>query len=169
MSWPELSSGSSTPRAPGQGDRSVPITRFRRLGKMMVGEISFPIAADRDIVALRQSVRELAVRLGFSAPDQISVVTAVSELAHNILDQASKGELILSAVKSRDGVKLGLQAVARDKGSGIFDPKAMDGKGPLPPGSPGHRLPTARRVVDEFEIVGVPGEGSTITIRKWPR
>ncbi|HZN63086.1 MAG TPA: ATP-binding protein [Planctomycetota bacterium] len=145
------------------------MSRLRRLADLMAKEVSFPIAADRDIVTLRQHVRELAVRLGFSSPDQISVVTAVSELAHNILDQASKGEMLLCAVKSKDGRKLGLQAVARDKGSGVHDPKTLSVHGPGPQGSPDYRLPTARRVVDEFEIVGVPGEGTTVTIRKWPR
>ena len=41
------------------------------------------VQSAEDVVAIRQSVRQRAVELGFSLVDQTKIVTAASELARN--------------------------------------------------------------------------------------
>lgn len=136
----------------------------------MLRETKFAIESDRDTVPIRRRVRELASRLGFSASEQISVVTAISELAHSILDEAGRGELVISVIRARHDGRMGIQAVARNHGPANPEARAAaqdaHGTGEKPPTT---RLPSMKRIVDEFETSGSPGDGSTITIRKWPR
>src|SRR6478752_1728158 len=56
------------------------------------------IAADDDIVRVRQRVRDWAVSLGFSLVDQTKLVTAASELARNTLIYGRGGTLTLETV-----------------------------------------------------------------------
>jgi serine/threonine-protein kinase RsbT len=127
--------------------------------------VVIPIASATDVVTARQRGRELAARLGFSASDQTVIATAISELARNILDYARTGQIEV-AVAHR-GSRTGLAVVALDTGPGIADiARAMqDGY------STGHGLglglPGVKRLMDEFAIVSAPGQGTTVTVRKW--
>jgi serine/threonine-protein kinase RsbT len=136
----------------------------------MLRETKFAIESDRDTVPIRRRVRELAAHLGFSASEQISVVTAISELAHSILDEAGRGELVVSVIRAKNDGKMGIQAVIRNHGPANPEARlaAQDAHGTGEKHST-TRLPSMRRIVDEFESSGTPGNGSTITIRKWPR
>jgi serine/threonine-protein kinase RsbT len=55
------------------------------------------------------------VALGFSVVGQTRVMTAVSELARNIVQYAGEGEIELSPTSQPPGVEI----VARDRGPGI--------------------------------------------------
>jgi len=140
-----------------------------RQAESMLRETTFAIESDRDIVTLRRRGRELAARLGFSASEQISVVTAISELAHNILEGTGRGELVVSAVRSKSDSRMGIQAVARENGPANPGARVATQDADSIGGSHGNRLPSMRRIVDEFEISDTPGVGTIITIRKWPR
>ncbi|MGH2690993.1 MAG: ATP-binding protein, partial [Actinomycetota bacterium] len=78
-----------------------------------------PIAADGDVLAARHWARELATELGLSRTEVVLVVTAVSEIARNIVNYAGSGEMSLGA--ARDGEKIGVMVIARDQGPGIPD------------------------------------------------
>jgi anti-sigma regulatory factor (Ser/Thr protein kinase) len=126
----------------------------------MKSAVTFAIQSDRDIGTIRTSVRSLASRLGFLSTAQISIVTAVSELGHNILESGG-GELILEAVGQASG-KQGIQAMGTIRRAAPVDPSDGDA------GEPAQRLSGARRIVDEFEISDAPdGAGTTVTLRKW--
>jgi serine/threonine-protein kinase RsbT len=139
----------------------------RRDAGPMADELTIAIESERDIVTARRRGRELAARLGFSATDQISIATAVSDLSRNLLERAQGGEILLSSIRGRGDDRVGIQAVARDKGPAgpniLLELKR-------PPSSAGDlllRLSTTRRTMDEFEINSGPRNGTAITIRKW--
>lgn len=138
------------------------------MGASTVGdEVRCLIAADVDVVQARQTGRELAAELGFSAGDQTVVAAAISEIARNILMYAKRGEVRFTKVL--DGTQQGLIVIAEDDGPGIRDiPRAMQ-DGYSTSGGLGLGMPGARRLMDEFEVVSAPGQGTRITMRKWKR
>ena len=127
--------------------------------------IALAIAADTDVVAARQRVRTLAREAGFSEGDQTVIAAAVSEIARNIVNYARKGEIEFSVV--HDGDRSAVVVVARDHGPGIRDVTLALQDGYSTSGGLGLGLPGARRLMDEFELVSAPGNGTTVTMRKW--
>jgi serine/threonine-protein kinase RsbT len=131
----------------------------------MADVVQVTIRSDTDIVMVRQRARILAKEMGFSASDLTLIVTALSELARNIVEYAQQGEIILSQVEQ--GKNRGLAIIARDNGPGIADiERAMQdgfstGKGL------GLGLPGTKRLMDEFEITSCLGQGTTIKATKW--
>ncbi len=130
-------------------------------------DLRIPIASDTDVVTARQRGRELAAECGFGSGDQTVIMAAISEIARNILNYAKRGEVILSV--HLDGERSGLMVVARDQGPGIADLSRAMQDGFSTSGGLGLGLPGARRLMDEFDIVSKPGEGTTVTMRKWSR
>jgi serine/threonine-protein kinase RsbT len=138
------------------------------MGASTVGdELRCLIAADTDVVQARQTGRELAAELGFSAGDQTVIAAAISEIARNILMYAKRGEVRFTKVA--DGTRPGLIVVAEDDGPGIRDVSRAMQDGYSTSGGLGLGLPGARRLMDEFEVVSAPGQGTRITMRKWKR
>jgi serine/threonine-protein kinase RsbT len=131
----------------------------------MAGETRLFVAADTDIVAARQTGRELAAELGFSVTDLTLIATAISEVARNITTYAGHGEIILELV-NEDG-RHGLRVVARDEGPGIRDIERALEDGYSTARGMGLGLPGARRLMDDFEIWSEPGRGTTVTMCKW--
>lgn len=131
----------------------------------MAPETIIAIATDSDIVAARQSGRQLALKLGFSSPEATLVATAISEVARNIVNYARSGEIILST--DERGGRRGLVVIARDRGPGIADIERAMQDGYTTGKGLGLGLPGARRMMGEFEIESRVGEGTTITMRKW--
>jgi serine/threonine-protein kinase RsbT len=128
-------------------------------------ETKVPINSDADIVVARQKGRELSVHLGFSPTDSTLIATAISELARNIVLYAKHGEIIVVAVQNAS--RHGIAVVARDNGPGIPNiEQAMQG-GYSTSRSLGLGLPGVKRLMDQFEIVSILGEGTTVTVRKW--
>lgn len=135
----------------------------------MVDGATIRILSDADIVLARQRGRALAGKLGFSATDQITIATAISELARNIVEYATHGEIIVCVVETRRNGSPGLQVTARDDGPGIPDVALAMRDGYSTSRGLGLGLPGTRRLVDEFDISSAPGKGTTVTVRKWPR
>jgi serine/threonine-protein kinase RsbT len=133
----------------------------------MSDELAITIASDVDVVSARQHGRELAAEVGFSAGDQTVIAAAISEIARNILNYARRGEITFRTVL--DGDRSGIIIVASDQGPGIPDvPRAMQ-DGYSTSGGLGLGLPGARRLMDDFEVVSAPRQGTTITMKKWKR
>ena len=138
------------------------------MGASTVGdELRCLIAADTDVVQARQAGRELAAEVGFSAGDQTVIAAAISEIARNILMYAKRGEVRFTKVV--DGTRQGLIVVAEDDGPGIRDVSRAMQDGYSTSGGLGLGLPGARRLMDDFEVVSAPGQGTRITMRKWKR
>lgn len=138
------------------------------MGASTVGdELRCLIAADVDVVQARQTGRELAGEIGFSAGDQTVIAAAISEIARNILMYAKRGEVRFTKVI--DGTRQGLIVLAQDDGPGIRDVSRAMQDGYSTSGGLGLGLPGARRLMDEFEVVSSPGQGTRITMSKWKR
>jgi serine/threonine-protein kinase RsbT len=130
-------------------------------------ELRVPISSDQDIVTARQEGRRLASQLGFSSSDLTVIAAAISEVARNIVEYASRGAVHIRLVEK--GGRRGITVVAEDEGPGIPDVALAMQDGFSTSGSLGLGLPGARRLMDEFELRSEPGRGTTVTMRKWTR
>ena len=126
---------------------------------------SLPLQSEQDIVLARQTVRRLTQEIGFGLVDQTKLVTATSELARNALVYGLGGTMVCELLA--EGARKGLRLQFIDQGPGIADlAQAMtdgwtSGKGM------GLGLSGAKRLVSDFSIESVSGQGTTVTIARW--
>ncbi|MFA5110056.1 MAG: anti-sigma regulatory factor [Desulfobaccales bacterium] len=123
------------------------------------------ILSGNDVILARQSAREIARELGFSAMDQTRIATATAELSRNVYQYAGEGTVTIHRV-TLDGA-LGLEIVFEDRGPGIPDLERALGDDFGSGTARGQGLPGSRRLMDEFAIDSQVGVGTRITIRKW--
>jgi serine/threonine-protein kinase RsbT len=128
-------------------------------------EIRVTISSDQDIVLARQKGRSLALELGFSSGDATLIATAISELARNIVSYARNGQVILKDIQGSN--RVGIAVTAIDDGPGIPDVGQALRDGFSTSGSLGLGLPGVKRLMDEFEIVSKPGQGTKVGVKKW--
>ena len=128
-------------------------------------ELRLSIAADVDVVEARQQGRALAAVAGFSSGEQTVIAAAISEIARNILMYAKRGEVTLSQNGDRQGVVI----IAVDQGPGIPDIERAMQYGYSTSHGVGAGLPGAKRLMDEFDLKSVPGQGTTVIMKKWRR
>ena len=122
------------------------------------------LVSDRDVVLARRRVREEAARLGFSVVDQTKIVTAASELARNAIVHGGGGTVTIEAFDSNGRHKL--QLTVEDAGPGIADVALALTDGYSSGKGLGLGLSGSRRLVDEFELVTSPGEGTRVRIAR---
>jgi serine/threonine-protein kinase RsbT len=123
------------------------------------------IRSSADVVAVRQSARALAERVGFSLVDQTKLVTAASELARNTIDYGGGGSVRLELVEN--GVRRGVRLTFEDQGPGISDITMALKDGYTTGGGLGLGLGGARRLVNDFNIESSPGSGTRVMIARW--
>ena len=128
-------------------------------------EARLPIRSDMDLAWVRQHVRQAATRVGFGLVDQTKLVTAASELARNTVVYGGGGGMRMEQIQ--EGIRLGLRLTFEDQGPGIPDVERALQDGYTTGGGLGLGLGGARRLVNEFAIHSVPGEGTRITVIKW--
>jgi serine/threonine-protein kinase RsbT len=126
---------------------------------------SFPVRSSDDVVNIRRHVRSWAIEEGFSLVDQTKLVTAASELARNMLNYASGGDVKIEALFN--GMRRGLRITFEDHGPGIPDIDLAMKDGYTTGGGLGLGLSGAKRLSNEFEIISRPGEGTRVTIVRW--
>lgn len=143
------------------------MTSLQRLVPQATPAATQPIAADSDVVRVRQLIRSIAVEAKLSLVDQTKVITAASELARNTLVYGGGGSVAIDRVQ--DAGRSGVRAVFLDTGPGIEDIELAMTDGYTTGGGLGLGLSGARRLVDEFDIVTAPGAGTRVTIVKWAR
>ena len=131
----------------------------------MTDEILVHVSSDADVVAAREKGRELSARLGFSSIDLTLIVTAISEVARNILLYAREGDIVLR-LDNHDGHR-GIVVEARDEGPGIPDLELAMRDSYSTGNGLGLGLPGARRLMDEFEIQSELSKGTTVVMKKW--
>ena len=131
----------------------------------MTDEILVHVSSDSDVVAAREKGRELSARLGFSSIDLTLIVTAISEVARNILLYAREGDIELRL--DNNGGHRGIVVVARDEGPGIPDLELAMRDSYSTGNGLGLGLPGARRLMDEFEIRSEISKGTTVVMKKW--
>ncbi len=123
------------------------------------------IKEDTDVVVACQKGRLLAKEFGFSMVEQFVTVTAISEIARNIVNYASSGEIKFDVIEQ--GLRHGLRIMATDVGPGIPDLKMALQDGYSTGTGLGLGLSGAKRLMDEFEITSEVGKGTIITMTKW--
>lgn len=123
------------------------------------------IRSDADVVTARQRARSMAAQLGLTTTDLTLLATAISEVARNITTYAGEGEIRLSLMERRG--RRGIEVIAHDEGPGIADLERALQDGYTTGRGMGLGLPGARRLMDEFEVMTAPGQGTTITMAMW--
>lgn len=118
-----------------------------------------------DVVRVRQEVRARAAGLKMSLVDQTKIVTAASEIARNTVEHGGGGDLVLDIV--REGARRGLRLTFQDQGPGIADIEQAMRDGFTSGRGLGLGLGGAKRLVSEFEIKSIPGEGTLVTLIRW--
>ncbi len=139
------------------------MTAPRPLGPARVEDV----AADEDVVRVRQLVRSVAVAARLSLVEQTKLVTAASELARNALAYAGGGRVEVETVTN--GRRTGVRVTFVDAGPGIADLELALTDGYSTGTGLGLGLPGARRLVDDFEIETKVGRGTRVTTIKWSR
>lgn len=127
--------------------------------------VRVPIRDDSDLVVARRRVRELGTQQGLTEAAIEALATATTEVARNIVVHAYGGDLRIDAVEQAG--RRGVLVVARDAGPGITDIDRAMHDGYSTAASLGLGLPSAKRLVDEFEIESAVGKGTVVTLRKW--
>ena len=130
-----------------------------------VTEGQIRIESESDIVVARRTVREAATQAGFGPTDVTRIVTAASELARNIFHYAAKGSMSWRGLEGEG--RCGLEVRFEDHGPGIADVSLALQEGYSTGQGLGMGLPGVKRLMDEMDIQSAPGQGTTITIRKW--
>lgn len=130
----------------------------------VVSTETVPVKSEPDVVTVRRRVREISAQLGFSLVDQTKVVTAASELARNTIIHGGGGKLQLEAL---NGPRVGLRLVFEDSGPGIPDIDLALRDGFTTGSGLGLGLGGSKRLVNEFDILSRPGEGTRVTITRW--
>ncbi|TNY37359.1 ATP-binding protein [Thermomonospora catenispora] len=126
------------------------------------------IATGDDIVRIRRAVRTVACAARMSLVDRTKLVTAASELARNVIGHGGGGTVRIERLISPSGVS-GVRMVFEDAGPGIPDVRLALTDGWSTGQGLGLGLPGARRLVDEFDLQTVVGEGTRVTVTKWTR
>ncbi len=126
---------------------------------------ALPVKGEGDIVRVRQNVRAWSVEIKFSLVDQTKIVTAASELARNLLIYGGGGEVRLELLEQ--GIRRGLRVTFEDHGPGIPDIALAMKDGYTSGHGMGLGLGGAKRLVNDFDLVSKPGEGTRITITRW--
>lgn len=116
-------------------------------------------------MAARDAGRVLSLDMGFVPIDLTMIVTAISELARNIVQYAGSGEIIIRELRSKDNRGLGI--VAKDYGPGIKDVNLALQEGYSSSGGLGLGLPGVKRLMDTFNIESQLGRGTTVSAEKW--
>ncbi|MDI1259120.1 MAG: anti-sigma regulatory factor [Aquabacterium sp.] len=123
------------------------------------------LLTEQDIVLSRQTVRKLAQELKFSLVDQTKMITAASELSRNTVVYGGGGEMRWELLQ--DGLRNGLRLHFEDQGPGIPDMDLALTDGWTSGKGMGMGLTGSRRLVNEFEIRSVVGEGTCVSITRW--
>ena len=108
--------------------------------------------------------------MSFAKPDPANptarwIVTAISEVARNILLYAREGDIVLR-LDNHDGHR-GIVVEARDEGPGIPDLDLAMRDSYSTGNGLGLGLPGARRLMDEFEIQSELSKGTIVVMKQW--
>lgn len=129
-------------------------------------EIHVRVADTLDVADARRRARQLAESLNFRSAKVYRLSTAVSELANNLYFHTTQGGTITIRQLS-EPERIGIEVICMDEGPGIPDIGLAMKDGFSTNRGLGAGLPGVRRLMDEFSIESVVGEGTRIRARMW--
>ncbi|MHA6763969.1 SpoIIE family protein phosphatase [Streptacidiphilus sp. PAMC 29251] len=109
----------------------------------------------------------LAGRVGLSEHRAGEVALAVSEAASNLYKHAVAGSIVLRIVRNEE--RAGIEFLAMDTGPGMADVAASMRDGRSTAGTLGIGLGMIARLADTFDLHSIPGQGTVMLARFWPR
>lgn len=118
-------------------------------------------------VSARGAASSLARRLGFSSHRAAEIALAVTEAATNVQRHADDGALLLRVVRSGD--QAGVEFLTVDSGPGMTDVPAALADGTSSAGTLCIGLGAVSRLADHFDLHSLPGRGTVMAARFWPR
>jgi serine/threonine-protein kinase RsbT len=124
---------------------------------------SIRIRTAEDVLLARQEVMRFAALLAFSPGDRGRLELAVTELATNLVKHAGGGNLVVSKLSDRPGIRI----VCVDQGPGIVNIAQAMQAGYSTTASFGDGLASIKEVMDRFELTSVLGQGTRIEAEKW--
>ncbi len=137
----------------------------RRMMITILNKQEVAVQKEQDVVPFRNLVKEYAVKAGMSILNQTKLITAASELVRNMLKYGGGGVVLIESVNN--GRDNGVRLSFIDKGPGIADIAQAMKDGFSTGKSLGLGLPGTRRIVNEFEISSIVGQGTTVSVIKW--
>ena len=124
-----------------------------------------PVRQESDILLVRQFVRECATEFGFGVLALTKLITVASELGRNTLIHGGGGTMLVETFAEND--RRGVRLTFEDQGPGIVDLEQAMTDGFTTNGGLGLGMSGSRRLVNEFEVVSRPGEGTRVTVTQW--
>jgi serine/threonine-protein kinase RsbT len=126
----------------------------------MTDELRLPVASEADLALVAGHVAR-ALRAARASDEECArVVTAVMELARNILKYARRGEVRFGVEPRGRQVRCWIEAV--DDGPGIADVAQALSDHFSTGGTLGLGLPGVRRLMDQVAIDSAPGRGTRV-------
>lgn len=154
----------------GPAGHSIPKTTPEQVsplsGPSAVSTVVLDVTSEWHVARVRNAVRGVLQRRGFSRVNSAYVETAVSELAANLFFHATHGGRISFQCAPADGGHEVI-IVAEDDGPGIPDVEQARLDGFSTNGGLGGGLPGVERLMDEIAIESSPGSGTRVRSRKW--
>jgi len=120
----------------------------------------FSISSVVDVVQARRSGLELALKMGFHPAEANKVAVVISELGRNIELYAGQGSITVTPHTEVKGQYI--EIIAEDQGPGILDVARVLKGGYTTSSGMGLGISGSQRLMDEFEIHSVVGQGTRI-------
>jgi serine/threonine-protein kinase RsbT len=121
-----------------------------------VGNRSFDLANNYDVVIARQHAREVARTMGFGLTDQTRIATAISEVARRALE--NRGKLSFRVVS--DGPRQGIECIC-------VGTEWIEAPPGIPTGEVLGGLRGVERLMDDFELQSQIDGQTVVVMRKW--
>ncbi|MEU3464010.1 ATP-binding SpoIIE family protein phosphatase [Streptomyces sp. NPDC006733] len=115
----------------------------------------------------RGAAASLARRIGLDDQRVAEISLAVSEAATNLRRHTADGAILLRVL--RTATSAALEFVSVDNGPGMADVTASMSDGTSTAGTLGIGLGALARLADTFDIHSLPGRGTVMAARFWPR
>jgi serine/threonine-protein kinase RsbT len=132
---------------------------------VVLNKETMTIVKEQDVVLFRNRIKEYAVKIGMGLVNQTKLITAASELVRNMIKYAGGGNVLIEVITK--GRENGIRLTFKDRGPGIANIQQAMKDGFSTGKSLGLGLPGAKRLVSEFDIKSIVGEGTTVSIIKW--
>ncbi|MGW3635973.1 ATP-binding protein [Streptomyces sp. NPDC005122] len=120
-----------------------------------------------DLTGARGAASRLAEQVGLDEHRRGEVALAVTEAASNLAKHAVAGAILLRIVRTSQ--RAGIEFLAVDNGPGIADVAGSMRDGHSTAGTLGIGLGMIARLADTFDLHSLPGQGTVMLARFWPR